>query len=100
MKRMLTDHALMQSLRAKHSRVPVGTARRNLGDSCGCIMGARFLAVALLFASAWYAWHWHSLMLSIWSILLRIMAWSFLAAVAGKIIGILVFRARLAKSST
>ena len=96
---MLTDHTLIESLRGRRSRRPIGIARRNPGDSCGCIMGARFLAVALVFASAWYAWHWHSSMLSIWAILLRVMAWSFLAAMAGKIVGILVFRAHHTKSS-
>jgi hypothetical protein len=63
-------------------------------------MGARFLAVALVCASAWYAWRWHSSALSIWAILLRVMGWSLLAAAAGKIVGILVFRAQRRKSST
>jgi hypothetical protein len=98
--RMMTGHTLVESLRARRSRFPAGIAQRNLGDSCGCAMGARFLAVALVFASAWYAWHWHSSVLSVWAILLRALLWSSLAAVAGKIVGILVFRARRRKPST
>jgi hypothetical protein len=69
-------------------------ARRSAGDSCGCAMGARFLALALIVSSAWYAWHGHMSMLSIWAIFLRILAWSFVAAMAGKVVGILFFRAR------
>jgi hypothetical protein len=57
-------------------------------------MGARFLAVSLVVASAWYAWHWQSSLLSFWAALLRVAAWSFLAALAGKTVGILAFRAR------
>jgi len=63
-------------------------------------MGVRFLAVALVFTSAWYAWHGRSSMLSIWAVLLRVWLWSFLAALAGKIVGILVSRARRRKPST
>jgi len=90
----------MGSFRSRRSRLPAGLALRDPGDSCGCAMGARFLAVALVFSSAWYAWQWHSSMLSIWAIMLRVMGWSFLAAMAGKVVGILVFRARRGKSST
>jgi hypothetical protein len=64
------------------------------GDSCGCAMGARFLATALVLASTWYICHWGSWTLSVWAILLRVMAWGFLAAVVGKIVGMLVFKFR------
>ncbi len=70
-----------------------------MGDSCGCAMGARFLAVALVVASAWYAWYWHSFMLSIWAIVLRVLGWSLLASIVGKIVGILAFRFHQRKSS-
>jgi len=100
MAKMLTGHGLMESFRSRRSRLPPGIVRRSAGDSCGCAMGARFMAVALVFSSAWYAWQWHSSMLSIWAILLRVTGWLFLAAMAGKVVGILVFRARRGKSST
>jgi hypothetical protein len=63
-------------------------------------MGARFLALALIVSSAWYAWHGHASMLSMWAIFLRVLAWSFVAAMAGKVVGILLFRARRGRSST
>jgi hypothetical protein len=63
-------------------------------------MGARFLAAALVFSSAWYAWQWHSSLQSIRAVTLRVMGWSFLAAFAGKVVGILVFRAQRAKRSS
>lgn len=97
--RSLTGRTLIDSLGAKRARLPVMIARRNAGDSCGCAMGARFLAVALVVASAWYAWHWHSFMLSIWAIALRVLGWSVLASIVGKIAGILVFRFHQRKSS-
>jgi hypothetical protein len=100
MAKTLTGHGLMESFRSRRARLPAGIARRSVGDSCGCAMGARFLAVALVFSSAWYAWQWHFSMLSIWAILLRVMGWSFLAAMAGKVVGILVIRARRETSST
>jgi hypothetical protein len=63
----------------------------HLGDSCGCAMSARFLAATLLASLAWYAWHWHSSVPSMWAVCARLMA-SVLAAIAGKILGILLFR--------
>jgi hypothetical protein len=57
-------------------------------------MGARFLAAALAASTLWYAWHWHASKLSIRAISLRVIFWSFLAAGAGKIAGIIAFRFR------
>jgi len=68
-------------------------------DSCGCAMSARFLAVALLAAIAWYAWHWRSLSLSVWALALRTLLWMFFAGTVGKVIGILVFRTRARRRS-
>jgi hypothetical protein len=51
-------------------------------------MGARFLAVALVAAIAWYAWHWRSSSLSLWAMALRTLMWSFAMAIVGKVIGI------------
>jgi hypothetical protein len=67
------------------------------GDECGCVTGARFLVVALMASSVWYAWHWHSSNLSFWGILLRILGWSFVAGILGKVVGIIVFRSRSRK---
>ena len=63
-------------------------------------MGARFTAVALILSVLWYSWHWHSLALSLWSIILRILLFSFFTAAAGKIVGMIVFRLRPQKSRT
>jgi hypothetical protein len=83
-----------KSFHARRSRLHAGIAPGSLGDSCGCAMGVRFLAVALVLASTWYVCHWDSLTLSVWAILLRVMAWAFLAAVVGKIVGMLFFRSQ------
>jgi hypothetical protein len=61
-------------------------------------MGARFLALALVLASTWYICHWGSWTLSVWAILLRVIAWGFLAAVVGKIVGILAYKFRRIKN--
>ncbi len=61
-------------------------------------MGSRFLAVALIASTAWYALHGHSGKISVWSAFLRVMLWSFLAAGAGKAVGIVGFRLRARKS--
>src|SRR6266480_2244869 len=97
--RTLTNGAVIESFRAKRSGILAKSIQQNLGDSCGCAMGARFLALALVFSIMWYALHWHSSMLSIWAILLRVLVCSFLAAATGKIVGILIFRSRSRNSS-
>jgi hypothetical protein len=62
--------------------------RRPSGDSCGCAMGARFLAAAMMASVAWYAAHWHSSGLTTAAMLLRVTLLSFAAAAIGKIYGI------------
>lgn len=61
-------------------------------------MGARFLAVALVVAGMWYAWHWRVFLLAPWVSLLRVFLWLFPAALAGKTVGIIAYRARHRKS--
>jgi hypothetical protein len=68
------------------------------GDSCGCEMGARFLAVALALAGVWYAWHWRVFMFAPWASLLRVFLWLFPAALAGKAVGLIAYRTRRRKS--
>jgi hypothetical protein len=89
----------MKSFLAKRSSFRARIVQQNLVDSCGCAMGARFVAIALVSAAGWYAWHWHSSAISIWAIALRVMVWLFLAAAVGKIVGILIFKSRFRKSS-
>jgi hypothetical protein len=91
-------HTLIESFRVKRSGLPARISKQNQGDSCGCAMGARFLAFALVSSIVWYAWHWHSSMLSIWAILLRVLVWAFVATCIGKIVGIVEFRLRSRKS--
>ena len=91
---MLMIRTLIKSFRVKRSGLSARITQQNLGDSCGCAMGARFLAFALVSSIAWYAWHWHSSMLSIWGILLRVLIWALIAACVGKIVGIVEFRLR------
>ena len=55
-------------------------------------MGARFLAVGLVLASASYGLRWHSGALSPGAAVLRVLLWAFLASAVGKILGVVVFR--------
>jgi hypothetical protein len=61
-------------------------------DSCGCAMGARFMAVALGVSSLYYGWLFLQHQLSGLALVLRIFLITFLAAGAGKVIGILWYR--------
>jgi hypothetical protein len=61
------------------------------GDSCGCSMGARFLTVGLIASIAWYGWHWLAHGLTIWAFAVRVLLWSFVAACAGKVVGIALY---------
>lgn len=70
------------------------TARSNAGDSCGCAMGAKFLAAGLILSILWYAWLGHASGLSIGGIVLRIFLWCFLAAGAGKLVGLVGYSLR------
>lgn len=60
--------------------------------SCGCAMGARFLAAALVISIPWYLWQWHASALSTKAALVRIVLWSFLAAGSGKLLGIAIWK--------
>jgi hypothetical protein len=73
-----------------------GRFEAEASDTCGCAMGARFIQVVMIAAIGWYALHWRSSGLSVSSMAVRVLGWSFLGGVAGKIIGILSakFRAR------
>jgi hypothetical protein len=66
-------------------------------------MGAKFLAVGLVLSILWYAWPGHGSGLSVGGILLRIFLWCFVAAGAGKLVGLAGYslrqqRLRLKKS--
>jgi hypothetical protein len=89
-----------QQLTAQHRlgfAHPVGVLRRGrsrIGDSCGCAMGARFMLVALLLSGAYYAWQLSAHDVSLRGMLSRVALITFLAAGAGKFIGILRHRRR------
>ena len=82
--RMLTSGTVIESFRAKRSGLPARSMQQNLGDSCGCAMGARFLAVALTASTAWYGWCWYSSRLCIGGAFLHMMMWAFIAACVRK----------------
>jgi hypothetical protein len=63
-------------------------------DSCGCAMGARFIAVAAILATAWYLWHWAASDLSLGAAIGWILGWTFVAGGLGKTTGILLWRRR------
>jgi len=65
------------------------------GDACGCAMGARFLAAALVLASAWYGWAWHLGRLGAGGAVLRVLLCAWVASAAGKALGMALFRRRL-----
>jgi hypothetical protein len=90
----------LSRIRARRPRPHGRTLRRGAGDSCGCAMGTRFLAAALVACTVWYAWHWNALGLSGWAIALHMMMWCLLASGIGKIVGMLTFRFRSRKPSS
>lgn len=79
------------------SRAPLQqTTRRAMSsDSCGCAMSARFMAVALVGAGAYYGWQWHLGERSLLHTGLAVIAWAFGAALAGKLTGITAHRMQL-----
>jgi hypothetical protein len=81
------------------SRAARGKAAQAGGhlDRCGCAMGARFMGVALLLSAAFYGWPWRSPGLAVLSITWHVLLVSFVAAIAGKIVGILLYRRMHAK---
>ena len=90
MARLITDRR-STALRAKLFRPAARTSAKH-ADSCGCVTGARFLAVTLGLSTACYAWLWTASRLSIWAALLHILVWSFLGALLGKTVGIVNYR--------
>lgn len=64
-------------------------------DSCGCAMSARFMAVALIGAGAYYGWQWHLGGRSLLHTALAVIAWAFGAALVGKLTGIAAHRMQL-----
>ncbi len=57
----------------------------------------KFLAIGLIVSIIWYAWPGNLSGLSIGTVSLRILLWSFLAAGAGKMVAILRFYMRQRK---
>jgi fatty acid desaturase len=92
MARLITD-LRSTALRAKLFRAAARTPARH-ADSCGCVTGARFLAVTLVLSAACYTWLWAASGLSIRAALLYILVWSFLGALLGKTVGIVNYRLR------
>jgi hypothetical protein len=92
MARLITDRR-STALRAKLFRTAASTPAKH-ADSCGCVTGARFLAVTLVLSTACYAWLWAAAELSIWAALLHILVLSLLGALLGKTVGILNYRLR------
>jgi hypothetical protein len=68
------------------------TVGTHSGDSCGCAMGARFLALGLITSSTWFLFHWSSSIHSGWSVLGRIFLVTFCAALVGKVVGIIRYK--------
>jgi hypothetical protein len=64
------------------------------GDSCGCAMGAKFMAPGLLAGATWYGWQFHIGEISLSGAAVRVLAVTFVAMSAGKVFGILRHRWR------
>jgi hypothetical protein len=62
------------------------------GDSCGCAMGAKFMAVGLLASAAWCGWQFYAGEISLGGAIVSVLAVSFVATSVGKIVGILRHR--------
>jgi hypothetical protein len=88
------DRLLVRAARARPLAFYDRTVRPNSRDACGCAMGERFLAAALVIATLWYGWQWQTAGLSLEAMVVGVSAWSFLAAGAGKIVGIATWRRR------
>jgi hypothetical protein len=81
-------------IKARYSaRRPV-SGRSRPEDTCGCVMGARFLAAALLISTAWYAWRWQATGMAADVAIFWVGVWSFAAAFVGKLVGIVAARLR------
>jgi len=62
------------------------------GDSCGCAMGAKFMVAGLLAAALSGGWQLYAGRLSSGPFILRLLLATFLAGIAGKIVGIVRYR--------
>jgi hypothetical protein len=62
------------------------------GDSCGCAMGAKFMAVSLLASSAWCGWQLYAGGISIGGAIVGVLAVTFVATGVGKTFGIVRHR--------
>jgi len=58
------------------------------GDSCGCAMGAMFMAAGLLAESFYGGWQLYAGRLAFSSFILRLLLAAFLSGAAGKVAGI------------
>jgi hypothetical protein len=74
------------------TRVPAQSL--GLVDSCGCRMGARFLAFGLAGSLIWYGCRTYASGLPLRNGILYVAIVSVAAALAGKTFGILLFRLR------
>ena len=63
-------------------------------DSCGCAMGAWFLAATTIATAAWYAWHAATAPLPLGNVALRMLGIAFTSALTGKVTGIALYRLR------
>jgi len=68
--------------------------RAGSGDSCGCAMGAKFMAPGLIAGAIWYGWQFHIGEISLGGAAVRVFAVTFVAMSVGKILGILWHRRR------
>jgi hypothetical protein len=84
--------ALRHSLTVKRGRrVPAPVARAGLIDACGCAMSAVFMGVGVLAAAGLAAMLWP---LGVWAIGWRVLAVVLGFAVAGKLVGMWLYRLR------
>ncbi len=64
------------------------------GDSCGCAMGARFLAGAMVLSMVWLARYWRTALHAPGATAGRVLGCWFVAAILGKAIGIVLSKPR------
>jgi len=61
-------------------------------DACGCAMGAVFMVIGLGLSSVYFGWQYRTAGLVASTAVLRVFLSTFLAAGAGKVLGILRYR--------
>ncbi len=87
LQRMPIGRQHVRRSRTSRNSLPKLIPHSSVNDSCGCSMGAKFLAAGLILAIIWYVWRGRGFRLSIGGIATRVLLWSFLAACAGKTFG-------------